>query len=124
MSRIPLVLIFNLLTYSVLVVNCDRLSMKITDHDVHFQDEHVPAPIVQADNRGLDSVAISWQYQRAVNPQYRLLVNVINVIGSKFGKDVNSNIRSVIDFLSLPPPPLSLCVCVCYLKKKVKNSFS
>ncbi|KAK2161589.1 hypothetical protein LSH36_114g04044 [Paralvinella palmiformis] len=36
-------------------------------------DEHVPAPIVQADNRGLDSVAISWQYQRAVNPHFECL---------------------------------------------------
>ena len=53
----------------------------------------MPAPIPTAQNMGPDAVAVKWTFERTGEPMYRLLVNVVNVVGTKFKKEVNSNIR-------------------------------
>ena len=42
---------------------------------------------------GPDAVAVKWHFERSGEPMYRLLVSVVNVVGIKFKKEVNSNIR-------------------------------
>ena len=42
---------------------------------------------------GPDAVAVKWHFERSGEPMYRLLVCVVNVVGIKFKKEVNSNIR-------------------------------
>lgn len=49
--------------------------------------------MVTAENQGDDAVLITWTFQRTLGPLYKLLVNVVNIVGSKFQKTVNSDIR-------------------------------
>ncbi len=58
-------------------------------------DGDLPLPIVTAQNQG-DNVLVQWSFQRSAEPMYRLQVNVVNVVGTKFDKSaINSDIRSV-----------------------------
>ena len=48
---------------------------------------------------GPDAVAVNWHFERSGEPMYRLLVSVVNVVGTKFKKEVNSNIRYLSIFI-------------------------
>ena len=55
--------------------------------------QQLPAPLVMAENQGDDAVLVTWQFQRSPGTLYKLLVNVVNIVGTKFMKTVNSDIR-------------------------------
>ncbi len=60
---------------------------------LYLQEQYLPAPVVSAENVGPDAVAVAWGFPRSGEPMYRLLVCVVNVVGTKFKTGVNSNIR-------------------------------
>lgn len=80
--------------------------------DIHVsacQDDFLPVPIVSAQNTGTDTAQVIWHFQRSAEPLYRLLVNVVNIIGVKFQKDVNSDIRSVQMYFHLHCSKCVMC---------------
>ncbi len=52
----------------------------------------MPPAIVSAENQGSDEVLVRWNFNKDAGPMYRIVVNVVNVVGAKFTKAVNSNI--------------------------------
>lgn len=53
----------------------------------------LPAPSVLVESRGRDSVKVEWELPRQPDPEYRLLIYVVNVIGEAFDSNVNSDMR-------------------------------
>ncbi|ELT90741.1 hypothetical protein CAPTEDRAFT_219540 [Capitella teleta] len=51
----------------------------------------LPAPMVSAVSQD-DAVLITWHFKRSPGELYNLLVNVVNIVGPKFQKTVNSDI--------------------------------
>ena len=42
---------------------------------------------------GSDAVRVTWCFKRSAEPLYKLMVNVLNIVGPKFASHINSNIR-------------------------------
>ena len=42
---------------------------------------------------GDDEVLVRWNFKRSAEPLYRLLVNIVNVVGPRFKPKVTSDIR-------------------------------
>lgn len=53
----------------------------------------LPVPMVTAEDSGMNAAVIRWHFQQSAEPLYRLIVNAVNVIGTKFKKEVASDLR-------------------------------
>ena len=57
------------------------------------QESKLPVPMVTAEDSGVNAAVVRWNFQRSAEPLYRLIVNSVNVVGSKFKKNVASDLR-------------------------------
>ncbi|XP_076447663.1 uncharacterized protein LOC143284653 isoform X3 [Babylonia areolata] len=55
-------------------------------------DGLLPAPSIMATTKGKHSVRVAWELPRQPDPQYRLQLFVVNVVGTKFSSEINSDI--------------------------------
>lgn len=53
----------------------------------------LPAPSVLIENRGTNRIKIQWELPQKPDPDYNLLMYVVNVVGVRFLADVNSDLR-------------------------------
>ena len=56
-------------------------------------DGLLPAPSIMATTKGRHAVRVAWELPREPDPQYKLLLYVVNVVGTKFSSEINSDIR-------------------------------
>ncbi|KAL5013163.1 hypothetical protein ScPMuIL_007433 [Solemya velum] len=52
----------------------------------------LPAPSIMVESRGRHGVKIQWELPRQPDPDYRVLCYVVNVVGTRFSSDINSDI--------------------------------
>ncbi|XP_067685414.1 uncharacterized protein [Haliotis asinina] len=55
-------------------------------------DGILPAPSIMVESRGKNGVKVVWELPKSVDSQYKLLLYVVNVVGTKFTSDINSDI--------------------------------
>ncbi|XP_025107507.1 uncharacterized protein LOC112572161 isoform X5 [Pomacea canaliculata] len=55
-------------------------------------DGLLPAPSIMATTKGRHSVRIAWELPRQPDNDYKLLLYVVNVVGTKFSTEINSDI--------------------------------
>ncbi|XP_046358181.2 uncharacterized protein LOC124136325 [Haliotis rufescens] len=55
-------------------------------------DGILPAPSIMVESRGKNGVKVAWELPKSVDSQYKLLLYVVNVVGTKFTSDINSDI--------------------------------
>ena len=55
--------------------------------------QDLPPPQVTAEMIGDHDIMVRWSFKRSAEPLYRLLVNIVNVVGPRFQTKVNSDIR-------------------------------
>ena len=60
---------------------------------ISLQESMLPVPMVTAEDSGMNAAVIRWHFQQSAEPLYRLIVNAVNVIGTKFKKEVASDLR-------------------------------
>ena len=53
----------------------------------------LPAPSIMVESHGKKGMRVSWELPRQPDPEYRLLLYVVNVVGTRFSGDINSDIR-------------------------------
>jgi hypothetical protein len=46
-----------------------------------------------AQTKGKHSVRIAWELAKKPDPQYKQLLYVVNVVGTRFSSEINSDIR-------------------------------
>ncbi|KAK3579080.1 hypothetical protein CHS0354_029940 [Potamilus streckersoni] len=60
---------------------------------VHSQGENIlPAVSISVTSHGKTSCKVEWELPEKPDPSYRLLLFVVNVVGIKFSRDVNSDL--------------------------------
>jgi hypothetical protein len=45
------------------------------------------------ESHGKNGVSVNWQLPKQLDPEYRLLLYVVNVVGTRFQGGINSDIR-------------------------------
>lgn len=60
-------------------------------------DGILPAPSISVESRGKNGLRVCWKRSsKGVDPKYKLLLHVVNIVGTKFAKEINnSDIRLV-----------------------------
>jgi len=53
----------------------------------------LPAPSIMVESHGKNALRVNWELPRQPDPEYRLLLYVVNVVGTRFDGRVNSDIR-------------------------------
>lgn len=63
-------------------------------------DGILPAPSISVESRGKNGLRVCWKRSsKGVDPKYKLLLHVVNIVGTKFAKEINnSDIRLVLIF--------------------------
>ena len=56
-------------------------------------DGILPAASIMVESHGKSGVRVIWDLPRQPDPEYRLLLYVVNVVGTRFTGDINSDIR-------------------------------
>ncbi|KAK6175731.1 hypothetical protein SNE40_014124 [Patella caerulea] len=56
-------------------------------------DGILPAPSIMVESRGKKGIQVMWELPESPDPKYKLLLYVVNVVGVKFSKEINSDIR-------------------------------
>ena len=69
---------------------------------VSSQESKLPVPMVTAEDSGVNAAVVRWNFQRSAEPLYRLIVNSVNVVGSKFKKNVASDLRYAMSRFLFP----------------------
>ncbi|XP_052779768.1 uncharacterized protein LOC128217013 isoform X4 [Mya arenaria] len=52
----------------------------------------LPAPSIMVESHGKTGLRVNWQLPRQPDPEYRLLLYVVNVVGTRFQGSINSDI--------------------------------
>ncbi|ESO91438.1 hypothetical protein LOTGIDRAFT_153880 [Lottia gigantea] len=55
-------------------------------------DGILPAPSIMVESRGKRGVRVVWELPESPDPNYKLILYCVNVVGYKFSKDINSDI--------------------------------
>ena len=53
----------------------------------------LPSPSIMVESMDRFSAMVGWQLSRDLDPQYKLQLFVVNVVGTKFSSKINSDIR-------------------------------
>ena len=56
-------------------------------------DGILPSPSISATTKGRHAVKIAWELPKQPDPQYKQLLYVVNVVGTRFSSEINSDIR-------------------------------
>ena len=54
-------------------------------------DGILPAPSIMVESRGKNGLRVNWELPRGVDPKYKLLLFVVNIVGTKFTKEINNS---------------------------------
>ena len=54
-------------------------------------DGILPAPSIMVESRGKSGLRVTWKSEQSVDPKYRLLLHVVNIVGTKFTKEINED---------------------------------
>ncbi|XP_063446523.1 uncharacterized protein LOC134726026 isoform X8 [Mytilus trossulus] len=55
-------------------------------------DGILPAPSISVESRGKNGLRVCWKRStKGVDPKYKLLLHVVNIVGTKFAKEINNS---------------------------------